>query len=203
MEMKMSKTSKIRVLGFDPGLSHTGWNLSEIDIENGALNVVKLGEFSPSGTADKATYREESEKYGKRTISLAVLRETIAQLLTELKPDYIVMEDAFINPKRPMAYGALSMWHCTARMVARDVAGKAIIVIPAKSAKLGVSGRGDSGKVNIQQAVVTNPKIHFKNEKLMQGLTEHCADSIGLSYSFMTMYLPSIISEANAIAKLL
>lgn len=199
----MSKQQKIRVLGFDPGLSHTGWNLSEIDVESGALHVLKIGEFSPSGVADKAAYREESEKYGKRTISLAVLRDSITQLLTDHKPDYIVMEDAFINPKRPMAYGALCMWHCTARMVAREIAGKAIITIPAKSAKLGVSGRGDSGKMNVQQAVVTNPKISFKSDKLIQGLTEHCADSIGLSYSFMTMYLPSIVSEAKTISPML
>jgi hypothetical protein len=88
-------------------------------------------------------------------------------------------------------------------MVAREIAGKAIITIPAKSAKLGVSGRGDSGKMNVQQAVVTNPKISFKSDKLIQGLTEHCADSIGLSYSFMTMYLPSIVSEAKAIGPML
>ncbi len=199
----MMKPQKIRVLGFDPGLSHTGWNVSDIDVENGALNVVKIGEFSPSGTADKAAYREESEKYGKRVISLSVLRESIATLLNEHKPDYIVMEDAFINPKRPMAYGALSMWHCTARMVARDVAGKAIIVIPAKSAKLGISGRGDSGKMNVQQAVVTNPKIRFKSDKLIEGLSEHCADSIGLSYSFMTMYLPSILADVAVVAAML
>lgn len=198
-----NKPQKIRVLGFDPGLSHTGWNVSEIDIASGALNVIKLGEFSPSGTADKAAYREESEKYGKRTISLEVLRESIAALLIEHKPDYIVMEDAFMNMKRPMAFGALCMWHCTARAVAKAVAGKAIIVIPAKSVKLGISGRGDSGKMNVQQAVVTNPNIKFKNDKLMEGLTEHCADSIGLSYSFMTMYLPSIISNAAAIASML
>lgn len=184
---------KVRTLNFDPGLSKTGWSVTDIDIEKGALVVVRLGEIKPAATADRVDRKEEVERYSKRVVTLTVLRSEIIHLLDEFKPDFVVMEDIFFNRFRPAAFPALCMWQCTARLTVRDHAHKPITAIAPKMAKAAISGNGASGKINVQKAIFDNPKIKFKNDNLAFGLSEHCADSIAIGYTFMVSFLPMIL----------
>ena len=184
---------KIRTLNFDPGLSKTGWSVTDVDIEKGALVVTRLGEIKPSAAADRVDRKEEVERYSKRVVTLTVLRAEIIHLLDEFKPDFIVMEDIFFNRFRPNAYSALCMWQCTARLTVRDHAHKPITAIAPKMVKSVISGKGTSDKNNVQKAILSNSNIRFKNDKLAFGLSEHCADSIAIGYTFMVSFLPMIL----------
>jgi len=188
---------KIRTLNFDPGLTMTGWSVTELDLESGVLQVIRLGNIQPAAVASRADRREDVEKFSKRVISLVVLRAAIIQLLDEFKPDYIVMEDIFFNPSRPQAHAALCMWQCTAKLTVYDHYGKTITAIAPKAAKLAISGRGDSKKLNVQQAILENPKITFKSDKLIPMLNEHCADSVAIGYAFVQTYLPTLLAAAQ------
>ena len=126
---------KFKILAFDPGLTNTGWSFAEVDIKDDSLTILKIGEFHPGPTVEKKSYRDQVEKFDKRTITLAYLREQLTKLLLELKPNAVCAEDIFINVKRPMAYGALAMHQCIMKLVCRDVADKRLVTIPTKIAK--------------------------------------------------------------------
>ncbi len=187
--------SKVRLLNFDPGLTKTGWSVIDVNVENGVLQVVNIGNILPTAVASKVARRKDVEKFSKRVVSLDVLRSSIKKLLDEFHPDYVVMEGIFFNPSRPEAHAALCMWQCTARLTVYDHCKMTITAIPPKSVKLAISGDGTSAKLNVQQAILSNPKIEFKNKDIIPMLDEHCADSIAIGYAFATTHLPSILAQ--------
>lgn len=184
----MANNQTYRILTLDPGLTHTGWALLQASLNNDTVVVLKIGEFHPGPTVEKKSYRDEVEKFDKRTISLAYLREQLTKLLLDLRPDEVCAEDIFINPHRPAAYGALAMHQCVTKMVCYDVVKKHLITIPTKIAKAALTKSGSSDKLTVQQCVASNTDIKFKNEDDLNHMTEHEADSIAVGYALAKLY---------------
>lgn len=184
----MANNQTYRILTLDPGLTHTGWALLQASLNNDTVVVLKIGEFHPGPTVEKKSYRDEVEKFDKRTISLAYLREQLTKLLLDLRPDEVCAEDIFINPHRPAAYGALAMHQCVTKMVCYDVVKKHLITIPTKIAKATLTKSGSSDKLTVQQCVASNTDIKFKNEDDLNHMTEHEADSIAVGYALAKLY---------------
>ena len=109
----MGTTKKYKILAFDPGIGNTGWSLLEGNTANGSLIVLKVGEFHPGPTSGLARYRDDVEKFDKRTISLTLLIEEETKLLETYRPDFVCCEDIYISMMHPQAYGSLAMWVCT------------------------------------------------------------------------------------------
>jgi len=187
---------KFRVLAIDPGLTNFGYSLIEGDIRSRDLVVLKTGEIHPGPTVDKKNYREEVERYDKRTVSLAYLREQVSKLILQLKPDAIASEDIFINMHRPQAYGALCMVICTLKLICRDVANKPLVTIPTKICKQ-VLARGDFNKDDVQRAILANPHLKFKDENERLHLSEHVADSIAVALALFDRYHNVIEAEVE------
>ena len=193
-----TQSNKFKLLAFDPGLTTTGYSLLEGSLDSPDITVIKLGSIHPGPVVDRKEYREDVEKFDKRVITLSYLREQVKKLVAELKPDVIVAEDIFINPKRPQAYGALCMWLSTVRMTCRDNFQKYVVAIPTKICKKVLSGRGDSVKQTIQDCVRANTHIKFKFEEDMMQMTEHQADSIAVANALFLMYHDIIEKEVEA-----
>ena len=189
----------IKVLAIDPGLTNTGWALIEHDISTGVSTVTKMDEFHPGPTADKATYREETERFSKRTISLKLLRESLNAVLLDTQPDYIAVEDIFFNPTRPMAHAALAMWHCVTRMACLDMVNKPMEIIQTKIAKQEITGSGGNGKISVQQSILSCKDIKFKHKALEVSMTEHQADAIAVGYAFIRRNHDRIMRETGTI----
>ena len=183
----MDKT-KFKILAFDPGLTTTGWSLLEGNTSDGDLVVLKIGEIHPGPTVDKVAYREDVEKFDKRTISLAYLREQASLLMRELKPDFVCAEDIYINIHRPQAYGALCMWVCAMRMHMRDQFGKYLVTIPTKICKRECASTASSGKTGVQTALMNHKHVKFKDEYDKIHMSEHQADSIAVAVAFRNRY---------------
>lgn len=193
------KKNTVTILTIDPGLTNTGWAVMECDVVSGVATITKHGEFHPGPTAEKALYREETEKFSKRTISLKLLRENLEKIMVECRPDYVTIEDIFFNPTRPMAHAALAMWHCVARIVALDVLGKPVEIIQTKIAKQVVTGSGANGKLSVQQAVLSLKGIRFKSKALELTMSEHIADAIAVGYAFFEKNHNRILSDAGLV----
>lgn len=191
------KKCNIRILAIDPGLTNTGWAQMEYDVNSGIVTISNLGEFHPGPTAEKATHREDSEVFSKRTISLKLLRENLNAILLDSQPDYIVAEDIFFNPTRPMAHAALAMWHCVTRLACLDMLNKPMEVVPTKIAKLAITGNGGNGKISVQQCIISNPNIKFKTKGLEMTMSEHCADAIAVGYAFATRNRERILLDKS------
>lgn len=179
------KKNNIRILAIDPGLTNTGWALMECDPSCGALVITRTGEFHPGPTAEHADYRESVNNFTKRTISLKLLRERMNSILIETQPDHVVAEGIFFNPMRPQAHEALAMWHCVVRLACLDVLNKKLDVVPTKIAKKELTGSGGNGKLTVQQSIIMNDDITFKNASLERTMSEHVADAIAVGYAFM------------------
>ena len=194
----MGNVHKYKILAFDPGIGNTGWSLLEGNTGNGELVVLKLGEFHPGPTADRALYREAVEKFDKRVISLKLLREEITKLLTQVVPDFVCCEDIYISMAHPQAYGSLAMWVCTAKITVMDVAAKRITLIPTKICKQVVSGTGGAGKLDVREAILSNAKIKFKHPDDMRMMSEHQADSIAVGAAFNDRYRDYVMASLGA-----
>lgn len=181
-------TKKFTVLAFDPGLTTTGWSLLEGNTSDGELVVLKIGELHPGPVADHKQYREETAKFDKRTITLALLREELTKLFNQIKPDFVTAEDIFINMQRPQAFSALCMWVCTVRTLCRDVMQKYLVTIPTKICKQVVTNSGSNGKLSVQQCIAGSKHVHFKNPEDLIHMSEHQADSIAVGIAFAVRY---------------
>jgi len=191
----MGSSNKFKILAFDPGLTNLGYSLLEGSTSDGDLVVLKIGEIHPGPTVDRVAYKDDVEKFDKRTISLAYMREQVGLLIDKHKPDFICAEDIYINIHRPQAYGALCMVICVMRMFCRDYANKYLVTIPTKICKRETCGSGGGGKIGVQEALVNHKHIKFANEFDMMHMTEHQADSIAVGYAFSTTYRELINKE--------
>ena len=126
----------IRIVGFDPGLSRTGWGVIEVTgnrlthIANGV--VVTIASMS----------------LGNR---LAVLHEGIRAVLIEHEPHTVAVEQAFVA-KDPLA--ALKLGHARAiALLAAAEAGLSIAEYAPNHIKKSVVGVGHADKTQVQAMV--------------------------------------------------
>ena len=185
--------SVIKILAFDPAMGVTGWSVLTTDLFNPIdCTVTKFGSIKPAAVVSKVAFRDEVELYGRSTVSLGYLREQVALLIEEHKPDYIAVEDTYLDPHRPTAYASLLQWICAVKLICREKYKKPLFLISTKTAKHAVTGKGSSGKLAIQEAILTNPNIKFRQkvDATSTELTEHVADSIAVGAGFIFEVLP-------------
>jgi len=77
----------MRILGLDPGLTHTGWGV--IDRDGSRLVHVASGRISPKASLPMAQ-------------RLAVLDVALAQIIAEYRPATAAVEETFVN-KNPLS----------------------------------------------------------------------------------------------------
>jgi len=183
----------IKVLCFDPGMGKTGWSLINYIVDNGNCVIEKHGLLKPNRITGHVAMREECERYGKDVMALCELELNVKELLETLTPDYVVSEDIFYFPGRPMAYVALSQWFTTVKLLCKRFY-LPVFKVPTKIAKKEIFGSGCAGKNDVQDAILTNTRISFKT-KPPKELDEHVADSIAVGIAFCNSILQSILLE--------
>lgn len=192
----MSKTT-IRILSFDPGLSKAGWAVGDFKLQQGHLIINRFGELAPTRTTTHVHMKEQVSYFGKRIITLSLLREMIDILFLEYKPDYVVVESAFFHPKFPTAYAALLQWMTTVELYLYHTHNMPMYKIAPKAVKFCISGHGGSGKVSVQEAILAKEDISFKQKKQVIKLGQHEGDAIAVNYTFATESLPSLLAARN------
>ena len=173
-----------KILSIDPGLTNTAWVLSNADIDNYTLNVLKYNTIKATKSIEK---NENPLGLNRNILSLQYLENELRSIISASKADFIVIEDAFYNPKRPTAFLSLSLCIYTIEKLVAMTFNKKIYKIATRKAKQLVSGNGGSTKDVIQRAIVDNEHITFKESKQysIDRLNEHEADAIAIAYGFM------------------
>jgi crossover junction endodeoxyribonuclease RuvC len=122
----------IRILGLDPGLGRMGWGA--IDFSGSRLNHVAHGVISTNA----------SESLGLR---LLVLHRAVAEVICDLRPAAVVIEQAFVH-RDPSA--ALKLGHARAvALLAAAQAGLEIAEYTPNHIKKSVVGTGHAGKEQV------------------------------------------------------
>jgi len=184
-----------KILSFDPGLTCTGWTLCEYTVATGNIKVLKMGSIYAVKLASVVAQRNLVNQYGKRLVTLQILKPQIHKLVKSCKPDFIVAEDAFCHPKRITAYEALLQWHTVVGELMYTEFNMPVYRLAPRHIKRVLTGDGTSGKVNIQKAILTNPRIDFKSNLSLSNINEHEADSVAIGYAFVRTILPGIIGS--------
>jgi Holliday junction resolvasome RuvABC endonuclease subunit len=189
-----------RILCIDPALSSCGWSILDLMIDQckktsiPKIVVYRTSCFKSYNEAIKAANRVEANFFGKPVLGLSILIKNMTQLIELYKPDFVVIEDAFFNPKRPNAYASLISCIVTISQMCRNLFKLPVYRVPTRSAKASIA-MGGAKKVDVQKAVLENPNITFKQKKSREMLNDHEADSIAVGHFFITSLLPGIVPE--------
>ena len=149
----------LKILSFDPGLSLSGWNLSHYNTNDKVMRIEECGMLHPN--EDVGKNKINLTRYGTRIMTLDQLRVDIRTLMDKYRPDFVVSEDAFYNPSRPMAYCALVQWLTTVSMVLFDEYNHTLFKLAPKIAKQVISGFGGAEKLGVQQGISNKKDIVF------------------------------------------
>lgn len=148
----------MRILGVDPGLRQTGYGLVEVSARGPGL--VEAGIIRTSGRSS-VPFR------------LRELHSGLAEIISERRPELIVIEDLFAHPGFPRT--AIVMGQvCGVIQLAAAQAGIPIDAIPPASVKRAVVASGRGGKRQVQRMV-----------RMLLALAEepgtHVADALALA----------------------
>ena len=123
---------KVRILGLDPGLRHTGWGI--IEAEGNRLSFVADGVVQPNPDLSLAE-------------RLRVLFLEVQGLVAAYAPDECAIEDTFVN-KNPVS--TLKLGHArAAAMLAPAVAGIMVAEYKPNLVKKSVVGAGHADKIQV------------------------------------------------------
>ena len=126
-----------RIVGIDPGLHRTGYGVIESD--GNGLKLVEGGILRAKAT----------DEFPKR---LQDLHDGLAEVLRDVKPDIVVIEDLFSTYAHPRS--ALLMAHARGvLMLAASEADLRVHSFTPNEIKQVVTGNGHATKTNVQAAV--------------------------------------------------
>lgn len=126
----------MRILGLDPGLTHTGWGL--IGFQSGRLTWI----------ADGAISTKADMPLPER---LTIIHRGLAALLAEWTPDEAAVEHTYVN-KNPAAALKLGQARGVA-LLAPAMAGLPVAEYQAMEVKRAVVGTGHAAKEQVQDMV--------------------------------------------------
>ena len=137
----------MRILGIDPGLRVTGYGVIQVSAGQAGLALVEAGIIQT---------RQKDGIAGR----LAEIYQSLSDVISELKPDVLVIEKLYAHYKHPAT--AILMGH--ARGVVCLLSGVChvpLASIASTHVKKSVTGQGHAGKPQIQRMVqhVLNLKV--------------------------------------------
>jgi len=135
----MSNRHAIRILGIDPGLNVTGY--AAVDFGGGEPKIVEAGTIR---TDAKATLDER----------IAQIHADLTELLAELKPDRLAVEQLYAHYKHPRTSVLMAHARGVVLLAARQV-GVAVMHLPATKVKKSLTGNGHASKQQMQRAIQT------------------------------------------------
>ncbi len=167
----------IKVIGIDPGLSATG-----IGIIRGQGSKIEGYSFGSINTSTKSDLANRLDKIFSK----------LAHILTQEKPDLMVVEDVYSLKKYPKS-GILLGQVTGVVLLAGFKAAVPSIEIPVREAKQILTGNGNATKIQLEKAV--RQRLNHK-EPIRPS---HASDAIGLAliglYRFPNGRLPTKLSK--------
>jgi crossover junction endodeoxyribonuclease RuvC len=148
------------VLGFDPGLRRTGYGVLRIGV--GRPQVHEAGIFSTRNGADLER-------------RLHQLHRDVHNLLGEIRPDLLVLEDLFAHSRFPRT--AIVLGHVRGVIcLAAASAGIRVLALAPSVVKRAVTGSGRASKHQVQAALCSLLGVRSLTNS-------HAADALALAYA--------------------
>jgi crossover junction endodeoxyribonuclease RuvC len=126
----------MKILGIDPGLTHTGWGI--INADHGRLSFVAAGRISPPTAAPMAD-------------RLAVILVELQKIMTLYRPESAAIEQTFVNAN-PASALKLGQARGVA-LAAPALCGVPVAEYAANLIKKSIVGAGHADKEQIQMMI--------------------------------------------------
>jgi len=133
----VAEESKYRILGIDPGLNVTGYGC----VDFGGLEpaIIEAGTLRTDAGADM-------------TARVAQIHADVADLLAELRPDLLAVEQLYAHYKHPRT--AILMGHARGVvLLAARQAGVGVRNLAATKVKRSLTGNGHASKQQVQRSI--------------------------------------------------
>lgn len=144
----LQKTNKIRVLGIDPGLRHTGWAV--VDINFGQMVYVASGVINTDSKAPLA-------------MRLTQIHNELGEIMNNYNPHSAGLEETYVNKNYA---SSLKLAHARgASMVAVSMQGMEVIEYSPKTVKKTIVGNGSAPKDQLSRMLtMLMPGVVIKSE---------------------------------------
>ena len=197
----MSKT-RYRVLSIDPGITNTGWAVTDYNVKTSVMTTSAYGNFDKAYlvTQRKAMQSQDMHKrYVKHYVLLDAYFYVICDLIEKYKPDEIVCEGAFAH-KFIQAYMSLTLVIHTIRRAAHACIDKDIHIVAPQEAKLWVTSSGSSTKTETSTAILDYKNLTIKSNKqrTIEKAPNHVFDAIAIGVTFIQKSLVVMLSAEDA-----
>ncbi|MCD6365018.1 MAG: crossover junction endodeoxyribonuclease RuvC [Planctomycetes bacterium] len=133
----MAKAASYRVLGVDPGLNVTGYGC--VDFGGSEPAIVEAGAIRTRPRADMA-------------IRIEQLYDDLTDLLAELTPDMVAIEQLYAHYKHPRTSILMAHARGVILLAARQ-GGAEVRHVSATNVKKSLTGNGHASKRQIQRAI--------------------------------------------------
>ena len=151
-----------RILGIDPGLTHAGWGI--VDVDGSALHFVACGTIKPPAPNPNVQ--------GDMAIRLSILMEQLQAIITKYRPAQCAVEEVFVN-KNPTSTLRLGQARGIA-LVAPALFNIPVLEYQNRAVKKSVVGTGTATKDQIHMMVKTLLPKAIPD-------SEHAADALAIA----------------------
>ncbi|MCE2991546.1 MAG: crossover junction endodeoxyribonuclease RuvC [Candidatus Jidaibacter sp.] len=146
--LRNSQKTKIRVLGIDPGLRHTGWAV--IEINSGTISYVA------SGVINTNSKKPLAERLGE-------IHKNLNTIILDHNTSSAAIEETYVNKNYS---SSLKLAHARgAAMVTANACGVELTEYPAKTVKKTLVGNGSAPKDQVSRMLsIILPGVAIRNE---------------------------------------
>lgn len=184
-------SDRATIVGIDPGTEKLGVSYIEFSVVDmriyscGALTLT--GSKLPRGDWTGAIH---NDRYSR----INALHEELLNIFDEKRPLLVSCEAAFINVKRPAAYGALVEVVCAIRSAVHKYSPwRAISFSSPSSTKQAIGAPGNADKDVVKKNILKIDELVSTCESKLELLDEHSIDALAVAYYTLKQYRKSDI----------
>jgi Holliday junction resolvasome RuvABC endonuclease subunit len=192
-------SNRIRVLSFDEAFSETGWVRLDIDMHKRRIILADRGTFEITRYVGLAANRDLVARYGKTAVNILFLKQVLQRLWDTQRPNFVVAEDFFMDPRRMKAGLSICRWLATADNFFLEK-GVRLFLIPTKVAKQTVTEHGGANKKSVQECISSLRDLEFRKKIDINAMSLHETDAFAVAYAFVKNNLDAVIEQHRLIS---
>jgi len=182
---KPPPTPPIRILSIDPAGGISGWSVLEYYPDKKQVVILRHGLIKGEQVA-KELKKTMMPAFSRQYTVLCAIRDTVAGLVLQEKPDYVACEGPFAH-RFVAAYASLKLVVDRIRQAVHQVMNRDIYEMQPTEVKMDLTGKGTASKDEMREALLSHKSIVTTptTRLTLKDAAEHEIDAIGVGYSFI------------------
>lgn len=172
----------INIIGIDPGTTHLGFSVINVDISNLQINSSVAYTLNGAKLSDDNSWLAQT--YGDRFNRINALENSLSEIFEQFRPTIICAESPFFGLRHPNAFQALTEVICAIRnAVYKHDIWMTLKLVPPSSVKQAIFAKGNATKTTMKDCL-TNlmPELNYNGNIPFNLLDEHSVDALAVGY---------------------